>query len=698
MMRKYMKQLALSVVTLCMIFTLATGNVVNAANTKAVVYYHGVNFSQKFFEGINSNNNVTDEVVSKKFIRINPSTNVSPGEFGSVRGKLFGLVVENDNLVDEFGNTYRHMITEQSYGGKKYSLVGWKVDKLQHIWDMEGKGIGHYLTEGNGYYFENKEDAKKACDFTLDEYIDLNTYNKNSESIWGSKRMTLAAVYTSKKIPYGEGSYEYVSGDPKYQTKREEINESTIKSKVDYVNREIVFTIPSDYSEDEIQLKLDDELVEIFAFKNVTAGDDGEFPFLNKPGVNEKNPPLKENFHIEPGDMKDFKIKIVNESKNSYGYVDKSLRINTPKLSTYNLETDKGVYTNPMPKGMKGFDGQDLMVKFTPTRTPNNALKSLVKSNDSLEVYNTISNDEKLGSLLNEIYGENSGGVDNLNKYYLDFYNAQYGTKHSRLDQFTENQLFNMFYDDLESGGAGKMVVETNVEVAETLYKYFYNAVLGVAPYDLIKDDGARVDQTYTVGNIMANGYYIPAFENYMNELTVLRSNEGQKTESILNWGFHIDGEYDFNIFNNMDYGFEMGFKLEKKVGDVTVDKHIELGGFDKNNTPTFMFKLTDVNGNTYFKTISFNEGETDKQVVFKDIPYGKYTVEEIDPIRYEVLGQPVLEGVLDDVKQSGYVQYVNTKVKDNDFSDTNLVINSFKKGDNSIEISKKEHNNGKRG
>lgn len=51
MMKKYIKQLALSVLTLCMIFTLASGNVANAASIKpgdsVQINYIGVNLNYR---------------------------------------------------------------------------------------------------------------------------------------------------------------------------------------------------------------------------------------------------------------------------------------------------------------------------------------------------------------------------------------------------------------------------------------------------------------------------------------------------------------------------------------------------------------------------------------------------------------------------------------------------------------------------
>lgn len=683
--------------------------------TPISIHYIGANLNAKFYlrdhytsttmTGKNMVMPAGDEIL------INPMSNIGWTDFFEYNREVAydkrGEADYNSKkhyFTDDFGNTYYGYRTEQIYEGKKYQLVGWTYATTYNT-DPD-----KYLEK---FSYNTVEEAEEHCillNNEEDKYIGPKEWNE-IVSTTGQKDLTtlhLAAVYTPAKVEFGKGEYNY-DGTSKWDVERNQLEKTSneIDTKVDFTKREIVFTIPEGYTNDTIQLTLDDELVELFAFHfgqvktDITENGKGQGnnsnkkipPYIpqNKPGVNLDSPFNqdfdKEQTNIQPGDLRDFKIKIVNKSKYDYGYLNNSLNITTPNLEYYNQTND---YTDPMPNGMKGFDGQRLMKAFTPTRTLNEAMLSLIGDKESGSI---LGNDLNLSTLLNKLYNPDSEGAKLLNKYYIDYYNSKFSTSNTKLEDFSSSQLLNMF----KSGEHSSMYTESNKEVAETLYNYFYNEVLGVAPKGTMGNSGS-LNNKYSVGNIMRNDNNILTdYNQYMlNQIKSVSSNN--EDGGLVSWEFKVDGLKATDIFNNMDYGFEMGFKLEKKVADVTVDKHIELGGFDKNNTPTFMFKLTDVNGNTYFKTISFNEGETDKQVVFKDIPYGKYTVEEIDPIRYEVLGQPVLEGVLDDVKQSGYVQYVNTKVKDNDFSDTNLVINSFKKGDNSIEISKKEHNNGKRG
>lgn len=707
MMKKYIKQLALSVLTLCMIFTLASGNVANAAvnvtpGSDVSISYIGSNLNPRNFStsaipqnakllGKDENGN------DIKSVRIDPTSNVSGYDLSK---NLNGLYYGNQQ-TDNFGNEFYQLKTEQVYKGKIYKLVGWK-----EVTSYYDSSTDAYLADG--FYYEDESIAKQNVDFEYNEegiYIGLDDWNKINTNKRNPKFMTLGAVYTSKQMETNKGTYDYETDKTKWKANKIDLGETS--NGIDIVAEfaedendvdEIIYTIPSDYKEDEIQITANDELVKLLIMRygisdsKLEENEKGELvvdvgDIKNKPGI-DKEQNIKNYNKTQPGKVLPFNIRIVNDSKYEYGYKNNSLKIMTSNLKNRYTGSENNNFTTTLP-GLKGFDGQQLLDKFTPKRTLNKALLSLVGEDNAI---NKIADEKYLSDRLIE---KGYTGIEQLNRYYIDFYNFELGTQHTKLEDFGSDLAIVFGSRD----DAGNSVNETNVEIAETMYNYFYNEILAVYPnYNkTVKGEKPKNYATVSIGKTMKNGN--DDMNIFMSEeLASIKKDEN----GIAHWSMSTDGLFEYsngvNIFNNMDYSFDMGFKLEKKVGDVIVDKHIELGGFDKNNTPTFMFKLTDVNGNTYFKTISFNEGETDKQVVFKDIPYGKYTVEEIDPIRYEVLGQPVLEGVLDDVKQSGYVQYVNTKVKDNDFSDTNLVINSFKKGDNSIEISKKEHNNGKRG
>lgn len=706
MMKKYIKQLALSVLTLCMIFTLATGNVVNAAKKTPVlgdeltINFKGININPSGSFSMNGHSVSKTKFTEKKSILINPTSKSS--DLSWILNGLYTGPVQTDS----YGNEFYNFITKQTryVNGEQvvYRLVGFRE-----------VGEGGYSERNVDKYLENfcrdtEEDALKLVNLKLNDYIGIDEYNSiNEHPNWDSSKgkytLDLAAVYTTEEekmqIDYGKGPYTYYKEGTEWAATKKVLDETTneIKTSVDFDKKEITFTIPENFDGDNIQLTLNDELVKLFTFRFLSTGAE-IIDKLDKPGWDSNNPYV----NIEPGDRANFKINIINKSKYDYGYVDKSLVITTTDLSCYYNENDvEHSYTVPTETEMYGFDGQRLLNKFSTTRIPNEALRALAGD----DVNDVLKDDQALGQLLDNIYcqGENvkKEGIKNLNKYYIDYYNAKYASANEnyenkkKIEEFGVDTIKDMFFNELQSF---MDAYETNKEVGETLYNYFYNAVLGVAPAELLPRPDSEelgdsyLNSEYALGNFMRNGN--DTFEKYMTKTLGLISNDNTGSAD---WGFQIDGQKCFNIYNFMDYGFDMGFKLEKKVGDVTVKKDIESDDINKDNAPIFMFKLTDSKGVEYFKTILYESKELN-EVVFKDIPYGKYTVEEIDPIRYEVLGQPILEGVLDDVKQSGYVHYVNTKVKDNDFSDTNLVINHFEKGDKGIEISQDSHNNGKRG
>lgn len=743
-MKNSIKKITIGLLSVCMIVVSVITLNVRAEDypitvkpgDKVKIHYAGVNLNYRgeITDTYTAEKNQLGKIIAlptdpkETGLLINPTAN--NGDLWGLRNDNREIIYDSDHtapsgfpdtskyFVDQEGkkNTYYGYVTEQTINGQVYQLVGWRVVDSVIPYRISGED---YIEQYSNY--PTYEAAKPYITFEHNQMIGYTEWAKavmerndryNNDGDPNTKPgpdnvLNLIAIYIPKPedpIDFGGGEYHY-DGTSKWDVNLPKLEEtsSEITTNV-YVNENgeniVRFTIPEGYDEDSIQFTLNDELVQLFAFhfgsagadieengQPVTFGENGEYEpnkkVIHKPGTIKD----KEYYDILPGDVKNFKIEIVNKSKNNYGYEEGSLDIRTPNLDFYRSSTEYPGYTQNAidytGSTMTAFDGQTLLNKFTPTRIKNKALFSLF--GDKTE--SALKDDQILGDKLDTLFDEDLK-IGNLNKYYLDFYNKEFSKNNSnyipktRIQDYTVDEIRKMFIDKEHSS----MKRETNKEVAETLYNYFYNVVLGVAPAkDLPEPDSNELgssilNQKYTVGNFMRNGNQ--SFENYMKENLLMIT--GNSNGSV-DWGFQIDGLNCFNIYNNMDYGFDMGFKLEKKVGDVVVDKHIELGEFDRNDSPTFMFRLTDVNGDTYFKTMSFNEGETDHQIVFKDISYGKYTVEEIDPIRYEVLGQPILEGVLDDLKQEGFIQFVNTKVKDHDFSDSNLVVNSFTKGEDGL-------------
>ncbi len=755
-MKKYFKLFTVCLVSLCMVFTGMFNFSVRAEETNypynvkpgddVAISYYGVNLNRygKITETVTDLG--TTNLEGKKIalpndpkedgLLINPTANISDlwglknynkdviyDSDHTAPGDWFDTFDTNKYFVDEYGqkNTYYGYVTEQTIDGVVYQLVGWRM-----IGSSVPSGFTTEKYLENYSNFQTYEEAEPYITFKHNQMIGYDDWEEairkrneyylndgNDKTNPGpDNEINLVGVYIPKPeepIDFGGGTYEY-DGTSKWDVELPKLEETStdLTSKV-YVNEAgenvIQFTIPEGYDEDSIQLTLNDELVQLFAFHfgsagadieengdSVTYAEDEEYErhkqVINKPGTIKD----KEYYDILPGDVGRFKIEIINNSKNVYSYDEGSLDIRTPNLDFYRSSTEYPEYGESAldytGTTMTGFDGQTMLSKFTPTRIKNESLYSLLGD----EATSILVSDETLGSELNRLFKEDPQGIGNLNKYYLDYYNNEFSKNNSnftpktKIEDFTANQIREMFLD-LEHSS---MKRETNKEVAETLYNYFYNEVFGVAPSKDIPESG-RLNTEYSIGNFMRNGNN--SFEEYMTSLNVLPSQIDSEKEYSVEWAFKIDGPNCFNIYNNMDYGFDMGFKLEKKVGNVAVHKHIDFAEYESNDTPTFIFELTDANGDTYIKSMSFDEGQTDNTIVFENIPYGSYTVRELDSIRYEVVGSGEVSGEVD--RDLIEVNFENKKEKDNDFSDSNVVINSFKKTDQGIVVNNdSQHNN----
>lgn len=418
-----------------------------------------------------------------------------------------------------------------------------------------------------------------------------------------------------------------------------------------------------------------------------------------------------------PGDSFSFNIIIKNESGIDLEY----------KKGSYTL-TDPIMGGTPNKWGITAFDGELIDENFVPYRIASSEgiYSGLFETTSSSKVSGMM-----MATIDETLAKKGYTGNDALTKYLLKYYNesTKYnldGKNAKIIAELDTKALFNIFSNGAGPNGSfsiseadyatlteaqkskitsyvdkvGKTQYrfrETEKELSEYYYNYFYDWCIGVVMGEHVTNssaNGSLENRTVTKSSVMkvynnVNGVRDSQDEYIQNTLTSDNLKSGNS--GILLAGYTLDGPLTGNNCQTYDFGFQSFIELEKAIsfGDVTVNKTLDLNGFKNNDNPTFIFKLTDSKGIEHYKTVSFKEGETNQFIKFENIPLGKYVVEEIATIRYEQIGEIPKQGILTKEANSQSILIINKKEKNNDFSDTNVVVNSFKKTDTGIEISK---------
>ncbi len=198
-----------------------------------------------------------------------------------------------------------------------------------------------------------------------------------------------------------------------------------------------------------------------------------------------------------------------------------------------------------------------------------------------------------------------------------------------------------------------------------------------------------QMQVTYTPDTVAerqknVTGYELPDTKE-MSEETVVKEATSTQTKSE-------DGIYTVNVV----------------AGTLTVSKTVSMKEIDSNQgDPIFTFKVMKDGAFFCYKTVRFSQmnrnNETVTAPILENLEKGVYTVEELSSIRYE-LETLVAEGAKeypadvekDDAKatfgigrnieaeatvldnRNGIAGFTNKKVNDNNFSDTDVVVNSF--------------------
>lgn len=217
-------------------------------------------------------------------------------------------------------------------------------------------------------------------------------------------------------------------------------DEST-KLNVD-ISVDVIITIPSNYEKDTIVIA--PEVLQELARQNQEQLllENGEYLQLNN--------------SLEPGDNIKVNLTIINNSRYTYTYDEKSFDIFPVENTTFT-------------RGEKNttFNGLNIGEDYITYRLANPALKDL-----GLDKNHKVT-DENIDTALKKLKDTNGNqkypnGINDLAKYYVDYYNAKYNTNHTRLDEFSYGVIREIlgYNDTIER-------VSRNIGKFPTLYNAF---------------------------------------------------------------------------------------------------------------------------------------------------------------------------------------------------------------------------------
>lgn len=291
-----------------------------------------------------------------------------------------------------------------------------------------------------------------------------------------------------------------------------------------------------------------------------------------------------------PGYSKPYQIRIVNNSKYDYSYLNNSLKVNTYKMdydfdSKYKELNDKIWYTyqgNGVSSGIYikdaiGFDGLKIRKNHSILRTLNKALQALYMNSSKYAdgLYEGCRvNDKKCDKLFtDEVIGAEliaqgyPNGVADLDKWYLKYYNDLEGTNAEKLEDLSMNAIRGKNYGILDSYYEN-IVYETNPAVNALGYNWFWNKALLLYPENDLNDEKIKIVTGSEETSKYAIGAYMRGEQPILNDVfskdlgTIAKSDEAFLRKIVLNMDFY----HVVNGHSNMDFLYGMGFELTREI------------------------------------------------------------------------------------------------------------------------------------
>lgn len=273
------------------------------------------------------------------------------------------------------------------------------------------------------------------------------------------------------------------------------------------INFNLTYTIPEDYEEETLIINPD--IFEVIAW-----------------GQKESNTP-----YLMPRDTVKVNLSIINKSKYNYNYDENSFVI-YPYTSD-ELEKDMGF--DKITDEKVTFNDEEVNEVHKFYRMYNAALKELTKNGRKY----LSANNETLDELL-KVKGYK--GIEELDKYYLDFYNNKYETNHANLRDFTPKQIseiLNGNNNPIEDGD--DYVKEDNPVIVALHFDFLFNYAMGVSLDDEEINDNNQHE--YAPGEYMRNES--KGEEKVKKNLGKLNSN----SENSMNTNMHLSGPLMGNAY-----------------------------------------------------------------------------------------------------------------------------------------------------
>lgn len=317
------------------------------------------------------------------------------------------------------------------------------------------------------------------------------------------------------------------------------------------INFNLTYTIPEDYEEETLIINPD--IFEVIAW-----------------GQKESNTP-----YLMPRDTVKVNLSIINKSKYNYNYDENSFVI-YPYTSD-ELEKDMGF--DKITDEKVTFNDEEVNEVHKFYRMYNAALRELTKNGRKY----LPANNETLDELLK---AKGYKGIEELDKYYLDFYNNKYGTNHANLRDFTPKQISEILNGNNNPTEDGDdYVKEDNPVIVALHFDFLFNYAMGVSLDDEEINDNNQHE--YAPGEYMRNES--KGEEKVKKNLGKLNSN----SENSMNTNMHLSGplmgnayaDYRITGHAHLSYAAEKGKVITRYIdvkGNVLHEEIITSGMVNK--------------------------------------------------------------------------------------------------------------------
>ena len=269
-----------------------------------------------------------------------------------------------------------------------------------------------------------------------------------------------------------------------------------------------------------------------------------------------------------PGDIGKFVVTIKNNSKYVFDF-DKVI-VSTADISGF-LNTDK--------TSVEVFDGNsiNIMSSWNANRTYNEALRALGGASDEI-VGNALKlMEDEEGNL------KYPNGVQDLDKYYLDFYSKKDGKEYTSLQEIA-----------LYITSGNRLTRETNENVAKFYYEYFYNTLLTVLPSSVpvVQSPAQVYEEDYSVKSYMegTTTKLNEELKSEVNTIDVDETNESSFTTVL-------DGPLTNNNYQSYSYIYNVNYQLKAAKGNV-IAKYV-----DEDNKELALDEISNDYVNAEYKT-----------------------------------------------------------------------------------------------